>query len=172
MIKPEVFRQYDIRGIVDEELNEESFYLIGKGFGTYLRKKGLSSLVLGGDARFTTPQFKEAFAKGALETGCTIIDLGMVATPVLYFSIWKLKTDGGAMITASHNPPQYNGCKLNLGLDSVYADELQSVLHIIQQGDFASGTGTYIQNSSINQDYKDYLVSGIKLERPVKLIKL
>ena len=89
MIKPEVFRQYDIRGIVGEEIDEESFYLIGKGFGTYLREKGLSSLVLGGDARLTTPVLKESFTRGALETGCTVIDLGMVATPVLYFSIWK-----------------------------------------------------------------------------------
>ena len=170
MIKPEVFRQYDIRGIVGEDIDEESFYLIGKGFGTYLHQKGLSSLVLGGDARLTTPSLKEAFARGALETGCTVIDLGMVATPVLYFSIWKLKTDGGAMITASHNPSNYNGCKLNLGLDSVYADELQKVLHIIQKGEFASGSGTYTINTSVNDDYKDYIISGITLERPVKVV--
>jgi len=74
------------------------------------------------------------------------------------------------MITASHNPPHYNGCKLNLGLDSVYADELQEVLHIIQKGKFASGTGTYTKNTSVNDDYKDYIVSGIKLERPVKVV--
>ncbi|MBP8705657.1 MAG: phosphomannomutase, partial [Candidatus Cloacimonas sp.] len=110
MIKPEIFRQYDIRGIVNEELNEESYYLIGKGFGTYLRNKGLKSIVLGGDARHSTPLFMNAFSKGALETGCDIIDLGIVPTPVLYFSIWKLQSDGGAMVTASHNPSQYNGC--------------------------------------------------------------
>ena len=69
MIKPQVFRQYDIRGIVDEELNEESYYLIGKGFGSYLRQKGLRTIALGGDARLSTPKLKEAFIKGALETG-------------------------------------------------------------------------------------------------------
>lgn len=170
MIKPQVFRQYDIRGVVDEELNEESYYLIGKGFGSYLRQKGLRSIALGGDARLTTPKLMEAFVKGALETGCDITDIGIVATPVLYYAIWKLKTDGGAMVTASHNPSQYNGCKLNLGLGSVYAEELQNVLKIIQAGDFASGEGKYVKDESINDDYIDYVTAGIHLERPVKVI--
>ena len=170
MIKPENFRQYDIRGIVNEELNEESYYLIGKGFGTYLRNKGLKSIVLGGDARHSTPLFMNAFSKGALETGCDIIDLGIVPTPVLYFSIWKLQSDGGAMVTASHNPSQYNGCKLNLGLSSVYADELQKVLQIIQKGDFATGNGKLVKNNEIGNVYIDYIVNGIKLQRPVKVI--
>ncbi len=170
MIKAEVFRQYDIRGIVNEELDENSFYLIGKGFGTYIRNKNLKTIVLGGDARHSTPSFMQAFSKGALETGCDIIDLGIVPTPVLYFSIWKLKTDGGAMVTASHNPPRYNGCKLNLGLSSVYADELQKVLQIIQKGDFVSGQGNYVKNNDMGDIYIDYVVNGIKLQRPVKVI--
>lgn len=170
MIKPQVFRQYDIRGIVDEELNEESYYLIGKGFGSYLRQKGLRTIALGGDARLTTPKLKEAFIKGALETGCHITDIGIVATPVLYFAIWKLKTDGGAMVTASHNPSQYNGCKLNLGLGSVYAEELQKVLKIIQAGDFASGEGSYVKDDSVNDTYIDYITANIHLERPVKVV--
>jgi phosphomannomutase/phosphoglucomutase len=168
MIKAEVFRQYDIRGIVNEELDENSFYLIGKGFGTYIRNKNLKTIVLGGDARHSTPSFMQAFSKGALETGCDIIDLGIVPTPVLYFSIWKLKTDGGAMVTASHNPPRYNGCKLNLGLSSVYADELQKVLQIIQKGDFVSGQGNYVKNNDMGDIYIDYVVNGIKLQRPLK----
>ena len=127
MIKAEVFRQYDIRGIVNEELNEESYYLIGKGFGTFLRAKNLKSIVIGGDARHSTPGFMDAFIRGAMETGCDIYNIGIVATPVLYFAIWKLAKDAGAMVTASHNPSQYNGCKLNLGLGSVYAQELQDV---------------------------------------------
>lgn len=170
MIKPQVFRQYDIRGIVGEEIDAESYYLIGKGFGTYLRQKGLKTLALGGDARLSTPELMAAFTKGALETGCDVTDVGIVATPVLYYSIWKLKTEGGAMVTASHNPSQYNGCKLNLGLGSVFAEELQNVLKIIQSGDFASGEGKYSTNTTIGADYIDYICSGIKLERPVKVI--
>lgn len=170
MIEPQVFRQYDIRGIVGEELNEESYYLIGKGFGSYLRQKGLKSIALGGDARLSTPSLMSAFVKGALETGCDITDIGIVATPVLYFAIWKLKTDAGAMVTASHNPSQYNGCKLNLGLGSVYAEELQNVLKIIQAEDFASGEGKYCQDESVNEAYIDYIAANIRLERPVKVV--
>ncbi|MBW6514851.1 MAG: phosphomannomutase/phosphoglucomutase [Candidatus Syntrophosphaera sp.] len=170
MIKAQVFRQYDIRGIVGEDLNEESYHLIGKGFGTYLRRKGLKTIALGGDARPSTPELMSAFIKGARETGCDIIDLGLVATPVLYYAIWKLKTDGGAMVTASHNPSQYNGCKLNLGLASVYAEELQKVLQIILAGEFETGAGSYAKDDSINADYIDYIAANIKLERPVKVI--
>ena len=156
MIKPEVFRQYDIRGIVDSELNSESYYLIGKGFGSYLRKRGLKSLVIGGDARHSTRGFMDAFIRGALETGCEITDIGIVATPILYYSIWKLKQDGGAMITASHNPSQYNGCKLNLGLGSVYAQELQNLLKLIQAEDFEAGEGKLLHNTDIEEDYISY----------------
>jgi len=170
MIKAQVFRQYDIRGIVNEELNEESYYLIGKGFGTYLHGKGLSNLVIGGDARHSTRAFMDAFIKGATETGCDVVDIGIVATPVLYFAIWKLKTGGGAMVTASHNPSQYNGCKLNLGLSSVYAEELQKVLQIIQKGDLASGKGEITLYKTIDGEYKDYIVANIKIQRPVKVI--
>ncbi len=170
MINPQVFSQYDIRGIVGEEIDEETYYLIGKSFGTYLRQKGLKTIALGGDARLTTPAMMKALCKGALETGCDVTDIGIVATPVLYYSIWKLKTDAGAMVTASHNPSQYNGCKLNLGLGSVYAEELQGVLQIILKGEFASGAGTYSTNDTISADYIDYITAGIKLERPVKVI--
>ena len=108
MINKQIFRQYDIRGIVGEDLTEESLYLIGKGYGTYMRRKGYKTVAVGGDARPSTPGFVDEFCRGLLSTGCDITRIGIVATPVLYFSIWKLKTDGGAMITASHNPSQYN----------------------------------------------------------------
>jgi phosphomannomutase/phosphoglucomutase len=170
MIKPQVFRQYDIRGIVNEELNEESYYLIGKGFGTYLRAKDLNSIVIGGDARHSTRSFMDAFIRGALETGCDVYDIGIVATPVLYFAIWRLGKDGGAMVTASHNPSQYNGCKLNLGLGSVYAEELQAVLKIIQSDKFASGKGDLHHYYTMDSEYIDYIVDSVKLERPVKVI--
>jgi len=94
MIEPKVFRQYDVRGIVGEELNAETYYLIGKGFATYLKQHGENSLVIGGDARHTTREFMDAFIKGALEAGCDVTDIGIVATPVLYFAIWKLKWAG------------------------------------------------------------------------------
>ncbi len=170
MIKGEAFRQYDIRGVVGEQLNEESYYLIGKGFGTMLQNKGLKTIVIGGDARHSTRGFMDAFIKGARETGCNITDIGIVATPILYFSIWKLKMDGGAMITASHNPSHYNGCKLNLGMDSVFGEALQDLLKLIQKGDFAQAEGTVVKNDSIADEYMKYISENIHIERPVKVI--
>lgn len=170
MIKSEVFRQYDIRGIVGEQLNEESYYLIGKGFGSMLQARGLKSIVIGGDARHSTRDFMNSFIKGALETGCDVTDIGLVATPILYFAIWKLKQDGGAMITASHNPSQYNGCKLNLGLGSVYAEELQKLLKLIQNENFALGEGKLTKNETIEEEYINYIVENIEIKRPVKVI--
>lgn len=170
MINKQIFRQYDIRGIVGEDLTEESLYLIGKGYGTYMRRKGYKTVAVGGDARPSTPGFVDEFCRGLLSTGCDITRIGIVATPVLYFSIWKQKTDGGAMITASHNPSQYNGIKLNLGLGSVYAEELQKVLQIILKEDFELGEGKLEEYEGMNETYMDYIVSNIHLERPVKVV--
>ncbi len=170
MINPQIFRQYDIRGIVDEDLTSESMYLIGKGYGTYMRQKGLKTIVVGGDARLSTIGFMQEFTKGLMETGCDVISIGITATPLVYFAIWKLKTDGGAMITASHNPSQYNGIKLNLGLGSVFADELQKVLQIIQTDDFETGEGQFSEYKTIEEEYISYVVKGIKLDRPLKII--
>lgn len=170
MINGEIFRQYDIRGVVNVDLNDEVLYQIGKGFGTYIRNLGKKTVVIGGDARLSTPSFKQNFIKGLLETGCDVTDVGIVATPVLYFAIWKLVSDGGAMITASHNPSQYNGIKLNLGLASVFAEGLQDVLKIIQKGEFTSGTGTLKKDNSLPASYIDYVTRNIKLDRPVKVI--
>lgn len=170
MVNPQIFRQYDIRGIVGKDLTDETLYLIGKGFGTYLRKKNLKSSVIGGDARLSTPRFKEQFIKGLLETGIDVIDVGIMATPVLYYSIWYLKTDGGVMITASHNPAEYNGIKLNQGLQSVFGQEIQEILKTIQSGKFESGKGSLSSNDKMSELYKDYIVENIKLERPVKVV--
>ncbi len=170
MINAGIFRQYDIRGVVDTDLTYDTLYQIGKGFGTYLRNLGKKTVSIGGDARLSTPAFKEHFIKGLLETGCDVTDIGIVATPVLYYAIWKLDTDGGAMITASHNPSQYNGIKLNLGLASVYAEGLQDVLKIIQKGEFAAGDGVLKNDDSLGASYIDYIVDNIRLSRPVKVI--
>ena len=170
MVNPQIFRAYDIRGVVDKDLNEEILYLIGKGYGTFLRRQNLKTVCIGGDARLSTPAYKEAFIKGMLETGIDVIDVGIMATPVLYFSIWKLKTDGGVMITASHNPAEYNGIKLNQGLQSVYGEQIQEILKLIQNEDFETGKGSLSTNDEIDEIYKDYIFEGIKLERPVKVI--
>ncbi|PID27552.1 MAG: phosphomannomutase [Candidatus Cloacimonadota bacterium] len=170
MVNPKIFRQYDIRGITGQDLTPESLYLIGKGYGTFLRRKKLKTAVIGGDARLSTPEFKKAFIKGMKETGIEITDIGMVATPVLYFSIHHLKTDGGVMITASHNPAEYNGIKMNIGLQSVYGEMIQDILKLIQKEDFESGEGSLKKYTGIDSEYMDYIAENIKPERPVKVI--
>lgn len=170
MLNETIFRQYDIRGVVDIDLTNDTLYQIGKGFGTYIRNLNKKSVVIGGDARLSTPIFKDSLTQGLLETGCDVTDIGIVATPVLYYSIWKLKLDAGAMITASHNPSQYNGIKLNLGLASVYAEELQKVLQIIKQKEFAFGQGILTTINNINEDYINFIVENIKLDRPVNVV--
>ncbi|MCL2065015.1 MAG: phosphomannomutase/phosphoglucomutase [Candidatus Cloacimonetes bacterium] len=175
MINPQIFRQYDIRGIVDKELNEEVLNSIGKAFGTYVRRKGKKTVVIGGDARLSTPLYKKAFTDGLLATGCEVTDIGICASPVLYFAIWKLGVDAGTMITASHNPKEYNGIKLNLGMESVFGEQIQEILKLIQNKDFENIS----TNSEINSVkyfegiigiYSDYIVDNIKLSRPVKCI--
>jgi phosphomannomutase / phosphoglucomutase len=170
MVNPQIFREYDIRGIVDKDLTNESLYLIGKGFGSILNRKGMKNAVIGGDARLSTPRFKENFIKGMLESGIDVIDVGMMATPVLYFSIWKLNTDAGIMITASHNPSEYNGIKLNLGLQSFYGPQIQELLRAILNSDFVSGQGNLTSNDEMDEAYMNYVISNINLERPVKVI--
>ena len=170
MVNPQTFRQYDIRGIVDKDLNVENLKLIGLGFGTYVRRNNLKSVVIGGDARLTTPAYKKAFTEGLLETGCDVVDVGICASPVLYFAIWKLQTDAGAMITASHNPKEYNGIKLNLGMASVFGEQIQDILNLILKQDFETGNGQFKTFDGIIDIYSDYIVDNIKLSRPVKCI--
>jgi len=170
MINPQIFRQYDVRGIVDKDLTDETVFLLGKGFGTYLRNLEMDSVVIGGDARLSSPRFKTEFTRGLMETGCNVKDVGILATPVLYFCIQELSVDAGVMITGSHNPPEYNGFKLNVGLMSIYGDEIQKILKIIESGEFAEGEGALEKIEGLIGIYQDYLVENIKLDRPVKVI--
>jgi len=170
MVNPQIFREYDIRGIVDEDLTDDKLYLIGKGFGSILKRRSMKNAVIAGDARLSTPGFKKNFIKGLLESGIDVIDAGIMATPVLYYSIWKLKTDAGIMITASHNPSEYNGIKLNIGLQSFYGSDIQDLLKTIQEEDFENGEGTLSSNDEMSDLYMNYIIDNIKLERPVKVI--
>ncbi len=99
MLNQDIFRQYDIRGLVDKDLNTDVVYQLGKGFGTFVKNKGLKSVVIGGDVRHSSPIFKKSYSEGLCNVGCDVIDVGTLATPTLYFAIAQLKTDAGVMIT-------------------------------------------------------------------------
>jgi len=169
MVNPSIFREYDIRGVVDQDLTPEVLYLIGRGYGTYIKRKGAKNCAIGGDARLSTPEFKKEFTRGMLECGLDVIDVGIVATPVLYFSIWKLNTNGGVVITASHNPAEYNGIKMNLGLGSVFGEEIQEILHLIQNKDFDEGNGIRTEDDTLSDTYINYIVDNLHISRPVKV---
>ena len=171
MINKNIFRQYDIRGLVDKDLTAESVYLLGKGFGTYLRDKGLKTVAIGGDVRHSSIGFKSSYAKGLVDVGCDVFDVGILATPTLYFSIFKLKTDAGVMITGSHNPPEYNGFKMNIGVTgSIYGDDILKIYDIIKEKNFARGVGSLTKKMNMIKEYQDYIIKNIKLDRPVKVL--
>jgi phosphomannomutase/phosphoglucomutase len=165
-----IFREYDIRGVVGKDLTADTVYQIARGYATFISRLGKKNCVIGGDARLSTPDFKAAFVKGLQASGIDVIDIGSVATPVLYFAIWKLKTDAGVMITASHNPAEYNGIKMNVGLSSVFGKDIQTILQYILQQDFVSGDGSLSFDDEIDEQYMQYITDGIKLERSVKVI--
>ena len=120
MINPEVFREYDVRGVVDKDLNFDFVYGLGRSIGTYSLPRGVKTMTLGMDCRLSSPAYHEAIRKGINSTGIDIIDVGLCATPVLYFAIRHFNADGGVMITGSHNPPEFNGFKICVGPDPIY----------------------------------------------------
>jgi phosphomannomutase/phosphoglucomutase len=164
-----IFREYDIRGVVDTDLTEDVVRDIGRGFGTYVLRHGGSSMSLGGDVRLSTDRYRELVTEGALSTGLDVIDIGVVPTPVLYYSAYVLPVDASVMITGSHNPPNMNGFKLNMGKESLYGEEIQKVRGIIEAGDFEAGKGTRTSTDIIGQ-YKDAILKRIKVERPLKVV--
>ena len=155
ILKKTMFREYDMRGREsDDELNDESMYYIGRGFGTYLRKRNINEAVVGHDARATSESFHQAVIKGLTECGVNVINTGIVTTPMSYWSQHFLKVKGLVTVTASHNPAGWNGVKLGSDLSyTLLADELQEVYDIIAKEKFVDGKGT-IRKEDIAEDYK------------------
>jgi phosphomannomutase/phosphoglucomutase len=167
-MNPAIFRQYDIRGLVDVDLSPNIVRTLGKGIGTYLRHQGRKRMTLGWDARLSSPTYKDAITEGLISTGMDVIQLGMCSTPSFYFSIHNLQVDGGVMITGSHNPPEFNGFKVNAGEESIYGEEIQSLYRLIAQGDFATGKGK-VAHYKIIPDYQNYLKGAVSIARPLRI---
>ncbi len=169
-INPEIFRQYDIRGIVDKDLTQETVELLGKGIGTYFRKNHRQKVALGRDCRLSSPAFSQALTKGLLSTGCHVIDLGVIPTPLLYFTMYDKKMDAGAIITGSHNPPEYNGFKMMVGEETLYGDTIQEIFTIIQNSDFIEEESTVQEDYNIVPEYQEYVLNTTKLEKKLKVV--
>ncbi len=163
MVNREIFRKYDIRGVVGKDLTDETVSLIAYAFGTFLKKrldKGCLTVLLGGDARESTPEFKKIFTECLNKLGINVLDCGLVPTPIVYFGANNLEVDGACQITASHNPPEYNGFKPLIGKDSLMAEEIQELLNIIESGEYKNYFGKDFkpENKQINliDDYKRF----------------
>lgn len=168
-MNPNIFRMYDIRGIADTDLNSNDVTLIGRAYGTYMKRQGCQTVSVGCDVRLTSDRIKTALAKGILATGINVIDVGVCPTPVVYFSIAHLETDGSVMITGSHNPIEYNGLKLNEGMLSLYGDQILHLKALIEKEDFESGTGV-LSHAEIIPAYTAMIKEKIKLKKPFKIV--
>jgi phosphomannomutase/phosphoglucomutase len=168
-VKDEIFRQYDIRGIADIDLTDDFAYILGKAFGTHLYRNGFTELVVGRDVRKSSPRLFESLSRGIIDTGCNVIDIGIVPTPLLYFTIFHFDLDGGVMITGSHNPIEYNGFKLMKGKDALYGEEIQKLKQLILKEDFESGRGRMTKKDVVDE-YLSYTSSLISPERKLSII--
>jgi phosphomannomutase/phosphoglucomutase len=167
-IAPEIFKAYDIRGIVDRTLTEDAAEAIGRGLGTTAKARGVSRFVIGRDGRLSGPRLSRALAKGLNAAGIDVIDIGVVATPMVYFATHHFKTGSGVMVTGSHNPPEYNGLKMMIAGDTLSGEAIQALRKLIEGGDLASGSGG-LENADISQQYLDRITSDVKLARPMTI---
>jgi phosphomannomutase/phosphoglucomutase len=165
-----IFREYDIRGVVDRDLTEDTVYDLARAIGTYFRANGASRASLGRDARESSPRFRDLMIRGLTETGCDVLDVGMVPTPVLYFTLFTQGVDCGVMITGSHNPADNNGFKVCLGKSTIHGEQIIEIKNIALARAFASGNGKKEERDVIHE-YQRHISSGIKLgPRRLKLV--
>jgi phosphomannomutase/phosphoglucomutase len=168
-INPQIYREYDIRGVVDRDLTPDIVRVLGQGFGTRMVRQNKKQLVVGRDGRLSSKSFRDALVEGLLSTGCDVVDVGVCPTPVYYFSIFHLKKEGGVMVTGSHNPPDFNGFKVSVDKSTIFGEEIQNLRKLIDRGDFASGRG-HLAELRIIPSYQNYLKGDIKPARKMNVV--
>jgi phosphomannomutase / phosphoglucomutase len=161
-MNPRVFREYDIRGNADRDLADSFAGELGRAIGTHLRRAGSKNITLGRDCRVTSPRLHAALRAGLLSTGIDVVDVGVVATPLLYFSVFHFDTDGGVQITGSHNPPEDNGFKILRGKSTIHGAEIQQLRMLIEKGDYETGQGK-LEERDIAAPYLEMAASRIVL---------
>jgi len=169
MINPGIFREYDIRGIVDKDLTNDTVSLLAKGAATYFINAGCKTVSVGRDVRLSGKRFSDLVVHEFVNAGLHVQDLGEITSPMSYWSTFKLPIDGAIMITASHNPADYNGFKISIGTNSIYGSDLQDLLKLIQSGKFATGKGSSIE-VDIRDEYLKDITSRIKLGKKIKVV--
>ncbi len=165
----EIFKAYDIRGIVDKTLTAEAVTLIGQALGSIALEKGQSSIIIGRDGRLSGPKLSGALAQGILASGCDVIEIGEVPTGLVYYATFKLQTQSGIALTGSHNPPDYNGLKIVIAGETLYGEQIQNIKLRIENNDLKSGQGQ-LKQQDIIATYLDEVSSQIQLARPLNIV--
>ena len=167
-VPKEIFKAYDIRGIVGKTLTPAIVESIGRGLGTLVREAGCSGMVIGRDGRLSGPDLSAALARGLQAAGVDVIDIGRVATPMVYYASYELGTQCGVAVTGSHNPPDYNGLKMVVGGKTLSGDAIQALRERIERDDFASGSGT-LKQVDIDDRYLDRITGDVRMARPMRV---
>src|ERR1700693_2812916 len=166
----QVFREYDIRGIVADDFDDAFVVDLGRGYATLLHQAGKKTVTLGRDCRLSSDRLRDRLAEGLLSAGINVVDIGVVPTPVLYFSGLSWKRDGGVMITGSHNAAEYNGFKLGVGPTTIFGVEIQKLADIIEKRDFHTSREKGALNEvAILPEYGDFIRANIKLKPGLKV---
>ncbi|MET4025452.1 phosphomannomutase/phosphoglucomutase [Marinobacter sp. MBR-99] len=168
-VASEIFRAYDIRGVVGETLSPDVVKVIGRAIGSEAAARGVTSICIGYDGRHSSPDLADALASGIMATGCNVIHVGAVPTPVLYFATHQLQTGSGVMVTGSHNPANYNGLKIMLGGETLSGEAIQKLYQRIQTADFTSGQGAQ-SREDVRRAYLDRIVGDIAVAAPLKVV--
>lgn len=168
-VKPEIFRACDIRGVINQSLTAEVAYLLGLGFGSTAQRLQQSTVVVGRDGRHSGAMLSQHLCKGLQESGCHVLDLGQVPTPLVYYATQALQTGTGIMITGSHNPPSYNGFKMMLQGDTLAEEQIQALYHCIKKQDFTVGEGT-LTSVALIDSYINRIKEDIHLARKLKIV--
>ncbi|MFO7570930.1 MAG: phosphomannomutase/phosphoglucomutase [Smithellaceae bacterium] len=168
-MNPQVFREYDVRGVVDRDLDRDFVIQLGQSIGTYASAKKVKVMTIGRDCRLSSDAFHRYLTEGINAAGIDTIDIGLCATPMLYFSIRHLNTGGGVMVTGSHNPPEFNGFKICIGHDSIHGESIQDLRRIMEAKSYTVGAGSN-RFQEITEIYTNYLFDHVKIHKPFKIV--
>jgi len=169
IVPASIFRAYDIRGIFPDQLNSQSMSLLSRALGSEALAQGIDTLLVGYDGRLSSPELSHCLIEGLLGTGCNVVDLGQIPTPMLYFAAHTTANTSGVMLTASHNPAHYNGLKILFKRTALAANQIQQIHDRVQCRDFDKGTGNY-SKYSVAQKYVQNIQSRIHLKKPLKIV--
>ena len=168
-MNPNIFREYDIRGVADKDLTDDVAECIGKAYGTYAIGHGKTNIALGRDCRLSSPRLHKILLNALLSTGLNVVDVGICPTPVFYFSLFHLDKEGGMQITGSHNPPDQNGFKICVDKGTIFGEEIQKIGEMCKGGKFTEGRGSLVEYDII-PEYHEYVRGNIKLDRPLRVV--